>query len=263
LIAEYTLTTLLERIAQPGVLGAPGKRVERACASDLATYFRTLGAKIAAMEWSGVVKQDAEHARSAAELLVNGVIRNASPALLAILSTNIYDAMMVADKAEYLKEDDTGNTIDRVGLSAQDAANYAATKGASLVTGMNATTRTILGDTVADSILTLNGVDGLKRDLLSVFEDMASWRAEMIATTEMNDAMSEAAMNKMARLNIEYKQVILSPEACPICEDNAAEDPLPINQSYSSGDLRPPFHPNCRCAVVGARPPQIEEGAAA
>lgn len=264
MIAEYTLTTLLERIAQPGVLGAPGKRVEVRCASDLARYFRTLGAKIAAMDWSGVIKQDAEHARSAAELLCAGTIRNASPGLLAVLTTNIYDAMMIADKQEVLKEDDTAtNDIDRVGLSAREAADYAASHGASLVTGINAVTRTVVGDTVANGILEQTGVDGLSRDLRAIFEDMAKWRADMIATTEMNDAMSEAALLKMERLGIEFKQVILSPDACPICEDNAAQDPLPIDEMYDSGDLRPPFHPNCRCAVVGARPPQIEEGAAA
>ena len=33
-------------------------------------------------------------------------------------------------------------------------------------------------------------------------------------------------------------------------EANEAEGWIPIDESFSSGDLQPPSHPNCRCTVT-------------
>jgi hypothetical protein len=47
---------------------------------------------------------------------------------------------------------------------------------------------------------------------------------------------------------------VLAPDPCEICIENDDAGAIPIDELFPSGDLRTPFHPNCRCAVVGARP---------
>jgi len=41
-------------------------------------------------------------------------------------------------------------------------------------------------------------------------------------------------------------------DPCPICEENEVEGVVPIDHIFSSGDARPPAHPNCRCALAPA-----------
>ncbi len=40
------------------------------------------------------------------------------------------------------------------------------------------------------------------------------------------------------------------PKVCPNCELNGLFGPVPIGLPYPSGDIEPPAHPNCRCALV-------------
>ena len=39
-------------------------------------------------------------------------------------------------------------------------------------------------------------------------------------------------------------------DACPVCQDNAADPPRPYGTEFSSGDTEPPAHPSCRCGLV-------------
>ena len=32
-----------------------------------------------------------------------------------------------------------------------------------------------------------------------------------------------------------------------VCEGNADDGPIAVGETFSSGDERPPAHPNCRC----------------
>ena len=147
------------------------------------------------------------------------------------------------------------DAIDQLGETGQAAADWAATHSAELVVGIDQPTLEKMQAAVAQGISQRLGVPGTARLIRSTVEDMTVKRSQMIASTEMNSAFSEAALRKMERLGIEYKQIILAPDACEICTKNAADDPIPVDEAYASGDLRSPFHPNCRCAVVPSRPP--------
>jgi hypothetical protein len=248
------LNLVTETMAKPSLLGAVGKRIERKAKDDLASYFRLLRKDILELDIAPLMTQDSAIARDHVAMFVQRVTRNLTPSLLSILKINIYEAMMLSDKQAVIiiKEDATG--LDRLGLTGQQAADYAAKHAGEAVTGINNTTRDRIADAIAEGITEQLGVDGTGRLLRNLMDDMTVTRANMIATTEMNDAMSEAQMQKMNRIGVKYKRVILAPDPCDICIENEDAGAIPIDELFPSGDMRTPFHPNCRCAVVGARP---------
>jgi SPP1 gp7 family putative phage head morphogenesis protein len=73
-------------------------------------------------------------------------------------------------------------------------------------------------------------------------------RALTIAITEQNRAMSAASlfMYKEAEIEqVEWNAV----EPCDICAPNDGEV-VTLGQPFESGDIQPPAHPNCRCALL-------------
>lgn len=80
-------------------------------------------------------------------------------------------------------------------------------------------------------------------------------RAHLVAVTEMGDAYVQGNLIvgrdlKRAGLRMEKRALDVGDEReCPICQSNAAEDWIPIDQAFSSGHDAPTFHPSCRCDV--------------
>lgn len=68
----------------------------------------------------------------------------------------------------------------------------------------------------------------------------------------MSRAVSAAAMERYKHLGISKKEWITSPDrkVCKICQGNEAEGAVPLSAPFSSGVLRPPGHPVCRCVAV-------------
>lgn len=79
-------------------------------------------------------------------------------------------------------------------------------------------------------------------------------RALMIARTEIMAALNEGSLEAYRRavreglLTNPMKQWITTPDEklCPQCEPLDDEE-VPLEMPFSSGDMRPPLHPNCRC----------------
>jgi SPP1 gp7 family putative phage head morphogenesis protein len=80
-------------------------------------------------------------------------------------------------------------------------------------------------------------------------------RARMIATTELARAVSASAA--AGYKNRGYNALIWSTadddRVCPICDANEAGGPVEHGQPFPSGDIYPPGHPWCRCAVLPGR----------
>jgi SPP1 gp7 family putative phage head morphogenesis protein len=94
-----------------------------------------------------------------------------------------------------------------------------------------------------------DSVDTLARDLLGVL-DNPRWAA-MVATTELNRAMSAATLRTYGRNGIEasYWLTAYDERVCPLCAGN--EDvQVPLNGMFPSGNYMPPAHPLCRCALA-------------
>jgi len=264
------LKQILEKLKRPGLLGVIGMRVEKRCREDLHSYFVNLGRRLAGMQLEQLADpesfvHDAQLtalARHAVEMKLANTLRTFTPLLKSILEINIHDALLASNKIHHMAEADDPEAPENLptyipGMTSEEAALYASVRAGELVSGINSTTQKIIADVIEEGITERLGVDGTKRLLLASIKDMAANRARMIASTEMNDAFSEATMRKLERMQVEFKRWITSADACDeICVPNEEQGAIPIDELFQSGDDRPPGHPNCRCAVSGARAPE-------
>lgn len=270
-------TQLLEKLKRPGLLGLIGMRADKRCRAQLLTYFTALGHRVAALELQNLAEPDAipelsrigfhvEIVKHTVQMKLANVLRTFTPLLKGILENNIHDAMLASNRIHHFAEADDnegegddptfgGKINSGFSMTSEEASLYASVRAGELVTGINTTTQKIIADAIEEGITERLGVDGTKRLLLATIKDMTANRARLIASTEMNDAFSEATMRKLNRMGVSYKQWITSADACDFCVENEDAGPIPIGELFPSGDERPPGHPFCRCAVSGARPP--------
>ncbi|MDE1907685.1 MAG: hypothetical protein KGH75_14675, partial [Rhodospirillales bacterium] len=82
-------------------------------------------------------------------------------------------------------------------------------------------------------------------------------RAELIARTEVANALTEGAYAGAVSVGMKVKRWLLSNDegVCPICTANAAQEWIPIDKPFQSGDLAPIAHPRCRCDAAYRRKP--------
>jgi hypothetical protein len=82
-------------------------------------------------------------------------------------------------------------------------------------------------------------------------QELINDRARVIASTEMANAMEEGAFVVAKTRGDTHKVWIAggSPKVCDICIANQAQGVIPIDKAFSSGDMVPPAHPSCYCAV--------------
>jgi len=248
------LTELLETLARPGLLGLVGKTVEKRAQAHLAMYFRILARRVVGLGLERLAEtHDKNLVRQAVEMRLHNTLRLLTPLLQTTLQTELHQAMLAADKIHHFAEAE-GDPPPM--LTGEEAALYASVRAGELVSGINDTTQQLIADAVEQGIEDSLGVNGTAQLIRSVLEDMTVSRSQMIASTEMNDAFSQATMRKLDRLGVEYKQWITSPgNVCDECTENEDASPIPLEENFPSGDDAPPAHPNCRCAVTGARAP--------
>ncbi len=90
--------------------------------------------------------------------------------------------------------------------------------------------------------------------LADVIEDNYAFseaRAEMIARTETARADMHGSMIAYRESGmVSGKEWLLGGDSCPLCEANAAEGVIPLEQNFPSGDDAAPAHPNCTCSTV-------------
>jgi len=104
-----------------------------------------------------------------------------------------------------------------------------------------------LAQAIALSVENGDSVDTLARDLFDILDNGS--RAQMVAVTEIARAVSQASLDTYRRNGIPGKEwLIASSNVCAICEDNADEGVIPLDDAFASGDDAPPGHPRCRCA---------------
>lgn len=131
----------------------------------------------------------------------------------------------------------------------QQAMQYAEKHTAQLIKGLNEETRDRVRGVIENAIREKRGIDGLARDLRNQFNNMSKVRSKVIARTETCDALENAFMDRAKDLGVTHKEWIVT-DPCPICEENGNAGAIPLNEPFPSGDMRPPAHPNCRCALA-------------
>lgn len=114
-------------------------------------------------------------------------------------------------------------------------------------------TREALRNVISSGLEDNIGVDGII-DNIEALGGFSADRAELIAETEVRRANSLAALEgyKAAASNLGIgmmKEWLLGENPCDICQENADEGPIPLDELFPSGDDAPPGHPNCECAL--------------
>lgn len=130
------------------------------------------------------------------------------------------------------------------------AVDYAAKRGATMVTQMGEETKRRLAQTISDGIKNKRGIDGLARDIRNTFDDMAKHRPRLIARTETSEALEEAFLDRSNDLGVTGKESIPVAPVDADCLDNANAGLIPLKDAFPSGHQRPPYHPNCKCALA-------------
>ncbi len=135
-----------------------------------------------------------------------------------------------------------------------EVIDWARINTASRVTGMVGTMQTELSNTIADAMTgDQRGVGAVGRAIQQKFPPMSRNRAELIANTEMNDAMSAGALERGASLGATGKEWLTVGDSevdDVICLPNEGQGEIKIAGTFQSGHRRPPGHPRCRCAIV-------------
>lgn len=116
-------------------------------------------------------------------------------------------------------------------------------------------TREMLRDTVSMGISSGMTIDELQ-DALEEDYAFSPERARMIARTEVITAHNQGAMSSYraaedAGLKV-YKEWIVTEDdlTCEVCNENADAGPIPLDETFPSGDDAPSAHPNCRCSIA-------------
>lgn len=262
------LLQLMTEALKPGVMGAAGMKLEKSLAKDLKAYFHGVMSKVKDLKLEEVLSQTSDTARHAVDMRTSNLLRRMSPVLKDTLKQHLLMALEAGKKQGYhIKEadDNSGNYnwdsfastlidgIDQLGLSGEKAAAWAEDRAAQLVTDINETTRKRIADAVETAIQDQLGPQKLASMIRAIDDEFEMYRAKMIASTELNFAFSTASLDLMGSDGMKYKTIILSPDACDeICGENEDAGPIPMDDAFPSGDFAPPFHPNCRCALVGS-----------
>jgi hypothetical protein len=139
--------------------------------------------------------------------------------------------------------------------------------GSQMISGINETTRRETNRIITNGLRTGNSYDEIADQLRVKFQDYRipkpqlhiRDRAELIAVQEMGEAYEQGNLD-MARelrdLGVGLEKSLLTAEDGRVDEDcsgNAAAGWIPLEQSYPTGNLRPPIHVSCRCTQLVRR----------
>jgi phosphohistidine phosphatase SixA len=104
---------------------------------------------------------------------------------------------------------------------------------------------------------TLAGALGAVTTLFNGFTDPGSGklsRADTVALQTVSDGYHSGGKDTAGEVSDSgstvEKQWDIGAEGCPICQDNADEGWIGVDEVHASGDDEPPAHPNCDCSEV-------------
>ena len=132
------------------------------------------------------------------------------------------------------------------------ARTYLAKNGfTQLAADIDDVTRDRMANAVAQSFSTGGTYQDAVKAIKGAFDNMKDSRAETIAKTELADAYNQAMVSSAKEAGDELLKVWnLDGEGCEeICQPNADDGPIGLDEDFSSGDDAPPAHPNCDCSI--------------
>lgn len=146
----------------------------------------------------------------------------------------------------------------------QSVVDLARERAGDLIVGVDDTTRNTVGNIIGNALEAQDSIPQVKRTLESFLDDEDIWgaRAERIARTEMNDAVSLGANRAAEDIGAKEKEWITAggPDVDEeICLPNEGQGRIGFKRNFQSGHDFPSGHPNCRCTVVyfGSDPQKV------
>ena len=140
------------------------------------------------------------------------------------------------------------------GVTAEMAARYSLEEGAQMLRGVAATTRDGVAELVAQAVENGRGVGAL-RQAIEENHLFSRSRARMVARTETADALGEGSMQSALEQGRDEKHWrtqgsdVDGGDGEGPCISNEAQGWIGVRSAFSSGQMRVPAHPNCRCVV--------------
>ena len=182
---------------------------------------------------------------------VDPILRSFTDSLATRLNGHLVTAYLrgSAEMLEWGRTKTTDMPIYYEGPPMRQAMTYAQKRSTLLVKGLNDETREQMRSIIEYGIKQKRGIPGLSRDLRNQINNMSKVRAKMIARTETCDALESAFMDRAKDMGVTGKEWVVT-DPCPICDENGNAGAIPIDKPFPSGDMRPPAHPNCRCALA-------------
>lgn len=288
------LLGLVEAVASrvPGSSTGPiGVRLKRFVRREVVAHFSRLQSRMpmaeiltldhdvrAAMGENPATPGDVSNARRSTALLLEPVLARLAPSLEDPLRQAVAEAYVQAAHAveQSLKRRfrirDSREAAFVSGIPdlpiPDEVIAWATQNMGTKVTGMLGTQRDELANTIAEAMTGRNrGVGAVARAIQQKFPPMSRNRAELIANTEMNDAMSAGTLERGASLGAKTKEWLTVGDSevdDVICLPNEGQGEIQITRTFQSGHGRPPGHPRCRCALTtsGATRATVREGLA-
>jgi hypothetical protein len=110
-------------------------------------------------------------------------------------------------------------------------------------------TRTRLRNLVIKAIDNGWTVNQLQHEII-VSEKFSAACALTIAWTETALARSHGSHESARSVGMKFKNWLLGSGDCEVCQANANQGLIPIDEPFKSGVSRPPGHTRCRCSVA-------------
>lgn len=140
-------------------------------------------------------------------------------------------------------------------MSNVHALAYARKYASDLVKGIDETTGAIIENAIGDFVDKPGFNIGNIIDQL-IDAGMTEKRAASIAVTETTRAFAEGQLEAARQFQKEYPDFTIvkrwetnaDDRVCDICGPLQGEE-IPIEDTFSNGELAPPAHPNCRCWI--------------
>lgn len=168
---------------------------------------------------------------------LEGVFRTAGTAALAQVGSEAITNEVNERAVEWARE----HAAELAGLT--DNEDYS----------LDHATRAMLRGTIVKGLTDNIGADAIAEAIRDTYA-FSDERAELIAMTEIASANSlgalagyEEARRSGVRLG---KSWLILEDACEICHENEDAGVIELDETFPSGDLAPPAHPNCRCVLV-------------
>ncbi|HZP34174.1 MAG TPA: phage portal protein [Candidatus Acidoferrales bacterium] len=237
----------------------------RKAAGTIERFFRKEAKKLArevAEGYSEVAKASDE---DAAERIVQDVSFDTWTALVPSIASDLEQiAQETAREVLITLGVDDSEVFDQVN---QDALEFARARAAELV-GRRIVGGELVDNPNAEWAITETTREELKQLVIEAFaeglspaaletkiENAATFsaaRAEMIARTELSRAHIQGALSAAAASGVvtaKYSLLGSEHDMDDECDTNADAGELKLDEPFPSGDIAPPFHPNCVCAM--------------